>query len=118
MDRMADKLKLALAIGFVIAGVFGYYQMSESPLVVRVLFVIAGVAIGSVAAWFTEPGRSFAMFARESWEEGKRVTWPTRKEAMQTTGVVFAFVVVMALFLWVVDGGLLWSVKLLMGRGE
>jgi len=51
-------------------------------------------------------------------EEAKRVVWPTRKEALQTTGVVFAFVFVMAVFLWMVDAGLLWAVRLLMGRSD
>jgi preprotein translocase subunit SecE len=50
--------------------------------------------------------------------EARKVVWPTRKETIQTTGVVFAFVVVMALFLWLVDAGLLWAVKLLMGQGN
>ena len=44
--------------------------------------------------------------------------WPTRKETLQTTGVVFAFVFVMALFLWVIDAGLLWAVRILMGQGD
>ena len=50
--------------------------------------------------------------------ETKKVVWPTRKETLQTTGIVFVFVVVMALFLWAVDASLLWIVKMLMGRGE
>ena len=50
--------------------------------------------------------------------EARKVVWPTRKETIQTTGIVFAFVVVMALFLWLVDAGLLWAVKLLMGRSD
>ena len=49
-------------------------------------------------------------------EEAKRVVWPTRKETLQTTGVVFLFVFVMALFLWVVDTGLLWVTQKLLGQ--
>jgi preprotein translocase subunit SecE len=56
------------------------------------------------------------VFAQESVGETKKVVWPTRKETLQTTGVVFAFMVVMALFLWVVDAGLLWAVKRLLGQ--
>ena len=67
--------------------------------------------------WFTEAGKTFLAFARESWEEAKRVVWPTRKETLQTTGVVFAFVFVMALFLWFVDAGLLWVTQKLLGQG-
>ena len=35
---------------------------------------------------------------------------------MQTTGIVFAFVLVMAIFLWMVDAGLLLAVRYLMGQ--
>ena len=51
-------------------------------------------------AWWSEPGKQFALFAGESVAEVKKVVWPTRKETMQTTAAVSAFVVVMALFLW------------------
>ena len=64
------------------------------------------------------PGATFVVFARESWEEAKRVVWPTRKETLQTTGVVFLFVFMMALFLWMVDTGLLWVTQKLLGTGE
>ena len=66
-------------------------------------FAVA-VAIG----WFTQPGRDFVEFARESIEEAKKVVWPSRKGNLQTTGVVFLFVFIMAVFLWIVDWGLLW----------
>ena len=46
------------------------------------------------------------------------MVWPTRKETLQTTAIVFGFVVVMALFLWPVDASLLWMVKKLIGQGE
>ena len=65
----------------------------------------AAFGAGVVVVWITAPGKQFVAFARESWEETKRVVWPTRKETLQTTGVVFAFVFVMAMFLWVVDAG-------------
>jgi preprotein translocase subunit SecE len=68
--------------------------------------------------WFTEAGRTFLAFARESWEEAKRVVWPTRKETLQTTGVVFVFVFAMALFLWMVDTGLLWVTQKVLGSGS
>ena len=69
-------------------------------------------------AWFSAPGKEFFAFAQEAWQESGRVTWPTRKETIQTTAIVFAFVVVMALFLFTVDTTLAWIVKLLTGRAE
>ena len=68
--------------------------------------------------WLTEPGKQFYAYAQESVTETKKVVWPTRKETLQTTAIVFAFVIVMALFLWLVDASLLWVVKKLIGQGE
>ena len=56
--------------------------------------------------WTTAPGKEFFLFAQEAVVETKKVVWPTRKESFQTAGAVFAFVVAMAVFLWVTDKGL------------
>jgi preprotein translocase subunit SecE len=64
------------------------------------------------------PGKQFFAFAQESWQEAHRVAWPTRKETVQTTAIVFAFVVIMALFLFAVDSTLAWLVQLITGRVE
>jgi preprotein translocase subunit SecE len=105
---MADKLKFALALILIAAGVAGFYLLSEQVLVLRVLVVLAGVIAGAAVAWFTEPGRRFAVFGRETVVEAKKVVWPTRKETVQMTGVVFAFVFAMAVFLWLTDKSLEW----------
>ena len=57
---------------------------------------------------FPHPGQRFFEFANEAVIEAKKVVWPSRKETMQTTGAVFAFVVVMALFLYLTDKSLEW----------
>src|SRR5262245_23093239 len=106
---MIDKIKLAVAALLVAAGVWGYYHLGESALILRILAVIGGVIAGGVVALWSEPGKQFAVFARESIEEVKKVVWPTRKETMQTTAAVFAFVVVMAVFLWLTDKSLEWA---------
>ena len=105
---MADKIKFALALLLVAAGIAGFYLSGEAALILRVLSVLAGVAAGAVVAWFTEPGQRFFSFSQEAWVEAKKVVWPSRKETMQTTGIVFAFVVVMAIFLWLTDKSLEW----------
>ena len=105
---MMDKLKLVVAVLLVAAGVWGYYWLADSALVLRILAVVAGLLAGAAVAWFSAPGRQFALFAAESVAEVKKVVWPTRKETMQTTAAVFAFVVVMAVFLWVSDKTLEW----------
>ena len=85
------------------------HRLADMPLVVRVLAVIGGIAAGLVVGYFSAPGRQFAQFASEAIGEVKKVVWPTRKETMQTTAAVFAFVVAMALFLWLTDKSLEWA---------
>ena len=113
-----DKAKIALALVCVALGVWGYYYFSETAQVLRVLMVLGGLLAAAGVAWLSVPGKEFFAFAQEAWAEAGRVSWPTRKETIQTTAIVFAFVVVMALFLFAVDTTLAWIIKLLTGRTE
>jgi preprotein translocase subunit SecE len=99
----ADKALVGVALLLVLVGVVGFSFWSEQPMVLRVALLLGGVSLGLVVAWFTEPGKRFIGFAREGYEEAKRVTWPTRDETLKTTLVVFGFVGAMALFLFLVD---------------
>jgi|SRR6185436_15478601 len=115
---MADKIKMALAVLLVVAGLAGFYYFADSPAIVRLVSVLAGVAAAAFVFWTTMPGKQFYAYAQESVAETRKVVWPTRKETLQTTGIVFLFVVIMALFLWAVDASLLWIVKKLIGQVE
>jgi preprotein translocase subunit SecE len=64
----------------------------------------------------SDSGKEFVAFGRDAWREARKVVWPSRKEAIQMTAYVFAFVVVMALFLWLTDKALEWAIfDLLLG---
>jgi len=115
---MVDKVKSVIAGLLVVAGVAAFYYFGDKILIARVGMVIAGLVVGGVLFLTTEWGRQFKAYAQDSVDETRKVVWPTRKETLQTTAVVFAFVVIMALFLWLVDGSLLWTMKKLIGRGE
>jgi preprotein translocase subunit SecE len=115
---MADKIKIALAALLVVAGLAGFYYFGDSPAIVRLASVLAGLAAAAFVFWTTASGKHFYVYAQESVAETRKVVWPTRKETIQTTAIVFAFVVIMALFLWAVDASLLWIVKKLIGQGE
>ena len=115
---MADKIKIALAVLLVIAGLAGFYYFADSPAIVRLASVLAGLAAASFVFWSTAPGKQFYGYAQESVVETKKVVWPTRKETLQTTGIVFVFVLIMAMFLWAVDSSLLWLVSKFLGTGE
>lgn len=104
----ADKAKLAAAAVLLVVGVAAYYLLAKQDLWLRVLALLVLVA-AAVATFFTaETGRQLIAFGRDAIKETKKVVWPARKEAMQMTGYVFAFVVVMALFLFLTDKTLEW----------
>jgi preprotein translocase subunit SecE len=114
---MAERIKIAIAALIAVGGLVAFYWLGEQPLVARVGALLGAWAVAIGLMWFTEAGRTFAAFSRESWEEAKRVVWPSRKETVQTTLVVFAFVFIMALFLWSVDASLLWLTHRIIGTG-
>jgi preprotein translocase subunit SecE len=105
----ADKAKLAVAGVLVVVAVAAFYLLAKQDLWVRVAALIA-LLVAAVGVFFTsETGKQLIAFGRDSVKETKKVVWPSRKEAIQMTGYVFAFVVVMALFLWLTDKTLEWA---------
>ncbi len=99
----ADKARLVVALIAVLAGVIGFYLLAGQTTLVRAAALVGGLLVAIAVAWTTALGQDFIGFARESVRETKKVVWPSRKEAMQITGVVFGFVFVMAVFLWGTD---------------
>ena len=105
----ADKAKLAAAGLLVVGAVAAFYLLGKQDLWLRVVALLVLMAAG-VAVFFTaEPGKALAGFGRDSVRELRKVVWPSRKEAIQMTGYVFAFVFVLALFLWLTDKTLEWA---------
>ncbi|MFL6709827.1 MAG: preprotein translocase subunit SecE [Massilia sp.] len=100
-----DKFKVVLAVIAMIAGVVGFFYLKghNKPALMCAAALVAGLVIALLLLWTSATGRDFLNFAKESVRETKKVVWPTRKEAMQITGIVFAFVLVMAVFLWGTD---------------
>lgn len=99
----SDKIKVALGVCAVIAGVVGFYLLADKSTPVRAGVLVAGLVLAVLFLWTSVQGRDFINFAKESVRETKKVVWPTRKEAMQITAVVFGFVLIMAIFLWGTD---------------
>ena len=104
----ADKAKLGLAIALVLASLAGFYLLARQGPAAQWGALIAGLVAAVVVFVSSELGKQFVAFGRDSWREVKKVVWPSRKEAVQMTAYVFAFVVVMALFLWLTDKTLEW----------
>ena len=103
VSTSSDKIKVALAVFAVLAGVVGFYVLAGQQTLLRAAALVGGLAVAVLVLWTAEPGRNFLAFSREAVRETKKVVWPTRKEALQMTGIVFGFVVVMAIFLWGTD---------------
>ena len=110
VTSIADRINLALAVLVIIAGIVSFSVLSDQPAVVRVALFIASLIVAAGIAWMSEPGRRTISFGRDSYGELKRVVWPTRKEAMQMTGIVFVFVIIIGIFLWLADKALGWVI--------
>ncbi len=108
VSTAADKAKLAVAAALVVGAVVAFYALGQKDLWMRVAALLL-LLIAAAGTFFTsEPGRQLIAYGQDSVREVKKVVGPTRKEALQMTGYVFAFVVVMALFLWLTDKTLEW----------
>jgi preprotein translocase subunit SecE len=114
---MVNKIKWLTAVLLLVGGIAGFYYFAQASLLVRVPALLVAVGIAAVVALQTPAGRHFLVFVRESQFEVRKVVWPTGKETAQTTLVVTAMVMIVAVFLWMLDMFLLWSVRVLTGQG-
>ena len=104
----ADKAKLAASVALVIGALTAFYVLSKQGQLAQWGALLVGLAAAVVIFFTSEPGKELLAFGRDTWREVKKVVWPARKEAIQMTAYVFAFVLVMALFLWLTDKTLEW----------
>lgn len=108
VSTAADKVKLAVSVALVLGALVAFYLLGKQGAVAQWGVLVVGLVAAVVVFAMAEPGRQLVAFGRDAWREVKKVVWPTRKEATQMTLYVFAFVVVMALFLWLTDKTLEW----------
>ena len=110
-----DLFKWLAVVALVVVGVVGNQYYSASPILYRVLALLALAAAAGFVALQTAKGKSFFALAKEARTEIRKVVWPTRQETTQTTLIVVAVVLVMALLLWGLDSLLGWAVSLIVG---
>ena len=108
VSTAGDKMRLALVATLVIAGLVAYYMLSAQGVWVQWAGLLVGLVAAVVVFFTAETGKQLVAFGRDAVRETKKMVWPERKEALQITLYVFAFVVVMALFLWLTDKTLEW----------
>lgn len=104
----ADKAKLAGAVALLVAALVAFYALDKQGAIAQWAALIVLLAAAAGAFFTSESGKALIAYGQDSMREVRKVVWPTRKEATQMTGYVFAFVVVMALFLWLTDKTLEW----------
>jgi len=98
-----DNIKLVLAAGVLLAGIAGFEYFSDQSLLYRVLGLVAVAAVAAAIAMTSAQGRNAWIFFRDARNEVRKVIWPTRQETLQTTLIVLAMVVLVALILWAMD---------------
>jgi preprotein translocase subunit SecE len=99
-----------ISIALIFISLIGYYGLATQPMMIRLGVLLGGIAIAVGLVAVTPSGKRFLAYARDSVTEVKKVVWPSRKESTQMTLIVFAFVVVMAIFLWSVDKIIEWLI--------
>jgi preprotein translocase subunit SecE len=108
VSTTADKAKLVLVVMLVVAALVGFYTLAAQGPIVQWVTLLGGLVAAVVVFLLSLPGRQLVAFGNDAWREVNKVVWPTRKESTQMTLYVFAFVVIMALFLWLTDKTLEW----------
>jgi len=103
-----DRLMLALSVAALLAGIVSFHQLEDASVWARAGALIAGIVAAVVLGLLSQSGKRFVGFSQDAVNETRKVVWPTRKETIQTTLIVFVFVFVMALFLWLADKALEW----------
>ncbi|GGD79312.1 preprotein translocase subunit SecE [Lacimicrobium alkaliphilum] len=112
-----DSVKWVLVIGLLAAAVAGNHIYEDFSVLIRAVSVVVLVAIAGFISATTDKGSRFINFAKESRMEVRKVVWPTRQEATQTTLIVLAATAIVALLLWGLDGILVRLVSLVTGLG-
>ena len=111
-----DIIKLLIAAAVLVGGLFGYYWFLEWALALRVLLVLGATGAGVAIGMTSTQGQRLWHFVQGSRVEIRKVVWPTKQETTQTAIAVFVFTLVMAIFFWALDSGLLWLTRTLVGN--
>ena len=116
-STIVDSAKLVLASAVLSGGIAGYYWFAGMPVAVRILMVLAGLGLGAALLFWSAQGQVLWQYIQGSRVELRKMVWPTRQETLQTTLVVFVFVLLLGVFFWLVDMLLAWATRHLTGQG-
>ena len=94
-----------------------YYLDGQLHPVLRTVGMLAGAALAVVIGLQTATGKTAFGYVQGSRVEMRRVVWPSRKETLQSTLMILAVVLILAMFLWGLDAILVWAMQIFTGRG-
>ena len=107
-----DTVKWIVVFILVAVAVVGNSYFADQSMLYRVLGILALAAVAGLVALQTAKGAAFWALVKGSRTEIRKVVWPTRQETVQTTMIVVAFVLLVAMILWGLDSFLGWLVSL------
>lgn len=107
---VVSKVCLIASLLILTAGIMAFYLMAQYSIWLRAFAMLGAGLVAAIVASFSSPGKTLIAFTKDSFQEMHKVVWPTRKEAGQTTLIVFGFVLIMALYLWLGDKLIEWSI--------
>jgi preprotein translocase subunit SecE len=114
---MVDTVKLAAAVAIALVGFVAYYYFGDASVALRSLGVLVAVGIAVFVALQSAQGQALWRFIQAARVELRRVVWPTREETIQTTIAVLVFALIMGVFFWLLDLGLLYATSKISGQG-
>ena len=112
-----DTALLLLSIAILVGGIFAYYYYSDESVLLRTLGVLVAFSLAVWVALRSAQGKTLLAFIQGARVELRKVVWPTREEAVQTTIIVLVFTMIMGTFFWLLDFFLLWFTRFITGRG-
>ncbi|OOF82694.1 preprotein translocase subunit SecE [Rodentibacter ratti] len=96
-------LWILVVVFFSVAAIGNAYFQKDYSTSVRVIGVAITLVLAFVFAAITNQGTKARNFFKESRNEARKVVWPTRSEARQTTLIVMGVTVIASLFFWATD---------------
>ncbi|MBE1300334.1 MAG: preprotein translocase subunit SecE [Alteromonadaceae bacterium] len=112
-----DLVKWVVVVGLLATAIGGNLYFGSESVLYRAVGVVVLIIAALGLASTTAKGSAFVSFAQESRTEVRKVVWPSRQEATQTTLIVLAATAIVALFLWLLDQLIVWFIGLFTGIG-
>ena len=112
-----DTALLLLSIAILVGGIFAYYYYADESVLLRTVGVLVALALAIFVALQSAQGKTLWAFVQGARVELRKVVWPTREEAVQTTIIVLVFAMIMGTFFWLLDVVLLWFTRFITGQG-